>query len=86
MHAHLNNLFWNRAHRELSFDKFYKRFQERAFAILIKLLVSVQKAAQYLAAEIRIVATNCLKLKQRSRQSTLEMLAGNMEKRVEMLP
>jgi hypothetical protein len=86
IHAYLNSLFWNRAHRELSFDKFYKRFQERAFAILTQLLVSVQKAAQYLAAEIRTVAMNCLKLKQRSRQSTLEMLAGNTKKRVEMLP
>lgn len=86
IHAHLNNLFWNGAHRELSFDKFYKRFQERAFAVLNQLLVSVQKAAQYLAAEIRSVVTNCLKLKQRSRQSTLEMLAGNMGDKVETLP
>jgi hypothetical protein len=82
IHAYLNSLFWNRARRELSFDKFYKRFQERAFAVLTHLLVSVQKAAQYLAAQIHNVATNCLKLKQRSRQSTLEMLAGNTEDKV----
>jgi hypothetical protein len=86
IHAHLNNLFWNRAHRELSFDKFYKRFQERAFAVRAQLLVSVQKAAQYLAAEIRNVVTNCLKLKQHSRQSTLEMLARNMGEKVDTLP
>lgn len=86
IHAHLNSLFWNRAHRELSFDKFYKRFQERAFAVLIQLLVSVQKAAQYLAAEIRNVVMNCLKLKQHSRQSTLEILAGNIGEKVETLP
>lgn len=86
IHAHLNNLFWNRAHRELSFDKFYKRFQERAFAVHTQLLVSIQKAAQYLAAEIRNVVTNCLKLKQHSRQSTLETLAGNMGEKVDTLP
>jgi hypothetical protein len=86
IHAHLSSLFWNQAHRELSFDKFYKRFQERAFVILTQLLVSVQKAAQYLAAEIRNVVMNCLKLKQHSRQSTLEMLAGNMGEKVETLP
>lgn len=86
IHAHLNSLFWNRAHRELSFDKFYKRFQERAFAVLIQLLVSVQKAAQYLAAEIRSVVMNCLKLKQHSRQSTLETLAGNIGEKDETLP
>lgn len=78
VHAYLNNVFWNGAQRELSFDKFYKRFQERAFTILTQLLVSAPKAAQYLAAEIRSVVTNCLKLKQRSRQSTLEMLAGTI--------
>ena len=86
IHAHLNNLFWNRAHRELSFDKLYKRFQERAFAILTQLLVSAQKAAQYVAAEIRTVVPNCLKLKQRSRQSTLEMLAGSVGEKVRNLP
>jgi len=86
IHAHLNNLFWNQAQRELSFDKFYKRFQERAFAVFIQLLASVQKAALYLSAEIRNVVMNCLKLKQHSRQSTLEMLAGNVEKKVEALP
>jgi hypothetical protein len=79
VHACLNNLFWNREHRELSFDKFYKRFQERAFAILTQLLVSIKKATQYLAAEIDHVVTNCLKLKQRSRQTTLEMLDANRD-------
>jgi hypothetical protein len=86
IHAHLNNLFWNRAHRELSFDKFYKRFQERAFAVLTQLLISVQNAARYLAVQIRNVVTNCLKLKQRSRQSTLEMLAEDTKEKVSTLP
>jgi len=86
VHAYLNNIFWNRANRELSFDKFYKRFQERAFTVLTQLLVSVQKAAQYLAAEICSVVTNCLKQKQRSRQTTLEMLGGNKGKKIEALP
>ncbi len=86
VYAYLDSLFWNRAQRELSFDKFYKRFQERAFAVLTQLLVSVRKAAQYLAAEIRNLVTNRLKLKQRSRQSTLEMLAGNTEDKAKTLP
>jgi hypothetical protein len=81
VHAYLNNIFWNRANRELSFDKFYKRFQERAFTVLTQLLVSIQKAAQYLATEIRNVVMNCLKLKQHSRQSTLEMLAETWRRR-----
>jgi hypothetical protein len=75
IHAHLNNLFWNRGQRELSFDKLYKRVQERAFAVLAQLIVSVQMAAHYIATELRNVVMNCLKLKQHSRQTTLEMLA-----------
>jgi hypothetical protein len=86
IHACLNNSFWNQAQREFSFDKFDKQIQERAFAILSQVLVSVQKAVQYLAAEIRAVATNCLKLMQRSRQSTLEMPAGTKKKKVKMPP
>jgi len=82
LHAHLNSLFWNKEQRELSFDKFYKRFQERAFAVLAKLLVSVQKAAQYLADEISNVITNCLKLKQRSRKSTLERLETGISEKI----
>lgn len=81
IYAYLNSLFWNHTHREISLDKFYKRFQERAFVILVQLRVSVRKAIQYLTAEIRSTATNCLKLKQPSRQSTLEMLAYNMQQR-----
>jgi hypothetical protein len=83
VHADLNNLFWNQAHRELSFDKFYKRIQERAFAILHRLLLSVPMAVHYLFAEIKSVVKNCLKLQQRSRQTTLEMLGGNTGQRVE---
>ena len=83
IHAHLNNLFWNQAHRELSFDKFYKRIQERAFAILHRLLLSVPMAMRYLAAEIRSVVKNCLKLHQRSRPTTLETLEENKGQRAE---
>jgi len=86
IHADLNNLFWNQAHRELSFDKFYKRIQERAFAILHRLLLSVPMAVQYLSVEIRSVVKNCLKLKQLSRQTTLEMLGGNTGQKVETRP
>jgi len=83
IHALLNNLFWNQAHRELSFDKFYKRIQECAFATLHRLLLSVPMAVQYLFAEIKTAVKNCLKLQQRSRQTTLEMLEGNTGQRVE---
>ena len=81
LHAFVNNLLWNKAQRELSFDKFYKRIQERAFAILHLLLLSVQKVIQYLSAEIPRVVKNCLKLQQRSRKTTLETLSGCIKRR-----
>jgi hypothetical protein len=74
MHALINNLLWKTFQRELSFDKFYKRIQERAFAILHLLLLSVRKAIEYLSVEIPKVLKNCLKLQQRSRKTTLEKL------------
>jgi len=74
IHAHINTQLWNQARRELSFDKFYKRIQERAFALLHILLLSVEKAAIYLTAEINRLVKNCLKLQQHSRQTTLETL------------
>jgi hypothetical protein len=81
IHALVNNLLWNQAQLELSFDKFYKRIQERAFAVLHLLLLSVHKAVQYLSGEILRVVKNCLKLYQRSRKTTLEMLSGSTKQR-----
>jgi hypothetical protein len=81
IHALVNNLLWNQAQLELSFDKFYKRIQERAFAVLHLLLLSVHKAVQYLSGEILRVVKNCLKLYQRSRRTTLEMLSGSTKQR-----
>ena len=80
MHALVNNLLWKTFQRELSFDKFYKRIQERAFAILHLLLLSVRKAIEYLAVEIPKVLKNCLKLQQHSRKSTLEKLIENIKR------
>jgi len=80
IHSLVNTLLWNESQRELSFDKFYKRIQERAFTILNLLLLSVNKVVQYLSAEIPKVVKNCLKLRQRSRKTTLEMLSGNIKR------
>jgi hypothetical protein len=78
MHAYINNIFWNQQHREISFDKFFKRFQERAFVVLSQFLISIRNAMDYLVDQLQAIAVNCMKLKQRSRRSTLEMLADNI--------
>jgi len=86
IHAHLNNQIWNRERRELSFDKFYKRIQERAFLLLHILLSSVHEAALYLDTEVLRLIKNCLKSRQRSRQTSLERLEGGAEYHVVSLP
>lgn len=85
IHAHVNNQLWNEKRRELSFDKFYKRIQERAFALLGLLLLSAQEATHYLFAEIQRLSKNCLKLRQRSKQTTLEMIERVTEHNIEKL-
>lgn len=74
IHADINIRLWNTKRRELSMEKLYKRIQERAFIILDLLLVSLQKAIEYLQEEIPRLIKNCLKSCQRSRRSTLEII------------
>jgi hypothetical protein len=44
IHAAENNRIWNTKCRQVSMEKFYKRFQERAFTVLSLLLSSVPEA------------------------------------------
>src|SRR4030042_515782 len=74
IHADINIRLWNTKRRELSMEKLYKRIQSRAFIILDLLLVSLQKAIEYLQEEIPRLIKNCMKLHQRSRRSTLEII------------
>lgn len=74
IHAVRNIMIWNNKRREVSMDKLYKRIQERAFVILGLLLKSPTAAIQYLETEIENMMKICLKNKQRSRKTTLEIL------------
>lgn len=74
IHADINIRLWNTTRRELSMEKLYKRLQERAFIILDLLLASLQKAIAYLQDEIPRLIKNCLKSRQRSRRTTLEII------------
>ena len=74
IHAEKNIMLWNNKRREVSMDKLYKRIQERAFVILGLLLKSPIAAIKYLETEIENMTKICLKNKQRSRKTTLEML------------
>lgn len=74
VHAEINIRLWNNDKKQLSMEKLYKRIQERAFIILDLLLISLQKAIDYLVTEIPCLIKNCLKSTQLSRRTTLEML------------
>lgn len=74
IHADRNITIWNNKRREVSMDKLYKRIQERAFVILRLLMQSPIVAIQYLETEIENMIKICLKNKQRSRRTTLEIL------------
>ena len=74
VHAHLQNGLWNSQRREVSFDKLYKRFQERAFLLLRHCLITLSAASGFLHTEIPRMLKACFKAHQPSRQTTLQRL------------
>ena len=74
IHAAETNRLWNSKRREVSIDKLYKRFQERAFTLLRLLLASVLDAVEYLRDQIKRIIPACLKERQLSRMTTLGCL------------
>ena len=79
IHARVNNQIWKQARRELGFDKLYKRMQKRAFSLFRLILLSVEGAILFLSEEIHRLIKYCLKSRQRSRQTTLELLESGAE-------
>ena len=76
IHGEINARLWNSKKRELSFDKFYKRIQERAFHVFELLLTSISLATTYLSTEIDRLIKNSMKGKQLSRKSTLQIIGS----------
>lgn len=84
IHAVETIKLWNSSRREVSFDKLYKRIQERAFTLLFKLIHSVQLAFIYLEKQLKIIMPNCLKGRQKSRMATLEMLDAQIDPKLQL--
>ncbi len=84
IHSVFNGCMWNSHHREVSMDKLYKRIQERAFVILRFMLISLPKACLYLAAEIPRLIKNCIKTRQPSRKTSLEILEYGIKTQTEV--
>ena len=79
IHAAETNRLWNTKRRELSMDKLYKRFQERAFTLLGLLLASALDAVGYLRDLLKRIIPACLKERQCSRMTTLECLEAQCD-------
>ena len=79
IHANLNTCLWNTVRQEVSIDKLYKRFQERAFMFMCLLCESVQKIISFLNKELSQLMDSCKKLNQKSRPTTLQFLDRNCQ-------
>jgi len=74
IHSSLNAEMWSTRGLEVSFDKLYKRIQERAFSLLRHMLMTVPAAVKQFLLEINQLAIACIKNRQPSRKTTLELL------------
>jgi Transposase DDE domain len=74
VHAFFQGELWNSHRSEISFDKFHKRFQERAILLLRQCLISIEAAGRFLVTEIPRLLKACIKSHQPSRQTTLQRL------------
>lgn len=74
VHAFFQGELWNSKRREISFDKFHKRFQERAILMLRQCLISIEAAGRFLVIEVPRMIKACIKSHQLSRQTTLQRL------------
>ena len=74
IHSCLNAEIWKTEKLEISFDKLYKRIQERAFSLLRNMLSNVTSAIMAFLREINRLADACIKSRQPSRKTTLELL------------
>lgn len=74
IHSSLNATLWTTQKKEVSFDKLYKRIQERAFSFLQGILHNVVTAIRQFLREIDNLLSSCIKTRQPSRKSTLELL------------
>ena len=73
IHSSVNTNRWLAKKTEVRFDKLYKRIQERAFS-LQNILITVSTAVKQFLREINRLAIACIKTKQPSRKTTLELL------------
>jgi hypothetical protein len=82
----INARLWNSQKKELSFDKFFKRIQERALSIIDALLSSLPSALARLNRYLRSITPRCIKYHQKSRLTSLQIIDRGLSLHVEQLP
>lgn len=85
IHAVANNALWNSRRREISMDKLYKRIQERSFHLAQLFISSLAQAISYLFRELGYLLKHCMKARQPSRMTTLEMLEAGFDPKLQSL-
>lgn len=83
IHAAANIALWNFARREISMDKLYKRIQERAFRLAQLFISSTAQAVSLLYRELENLLKHCMKNRQCSRMTTLEMLEIGFDPKIQ---
>jgi hypothetical protein len=84
IHAAATNRLWNSQRREVSMEKLYKRFQERAFTLMHMLFVCVGNALAFLSTQLALLIPASLKGRQLSRMTTLECLEAQCDPMLEI--
>lgn len=74
LHGPLQAELWNQHHQALSFDKLWKRVQERALTLLQASLNSLNQFIRGFLRELPKLLKGCLKCRQPSRLTSLELL------------
>ena len=85
IHAATNSRLWNTKQRELGMEKLSKRLQERAFSLLRQLLTPPTRPVASLSTEIERLLPSCLKGRQSSRMTTLEILEAQCDPALEIV-
>ena len=84
IHAPKTKNLWITTRREISFEKFYKRCQERAFTLMHLLLSSIAVAVAYLANQLKLIIPACFKERQQSRMTTREIIVAQCDPRLQI--
>lgn len=75
-HSIYNITLWNTCKLEISFDKLYKRVQERLMTFREFLTISLTQGIKYICKELNTLILKCVKYKQKFKMNTMDKIAA----------